>query len=138
MQAVSLRGSGLKGGTSKSVDLPIVAGLGGRNFIVISIVGMLIATAKIFVPCKRFNLTMTSTTTVFRNGLIFTGREDATSPVERDIVVAIKNDSIIFVGNETDVQAEQIMQERDVVVVDLQSRSLLPGLIDRSVRSSCV
>ena len=47
MQAVSLRGSGLKGGTSKSVDLPIVAGLGGRNFIVISIVGMLIATAKI-------------------------------------------------------------------------------------------
>lgn len=81
---------------------------------------------------------MTSTTTVFRNGLIFTGREDATSPFERDIVVAIKNDSIIFVGNETDVQAEQIMQERDVVVVDLQSRSLLPGLIDRSVRSSCV
>ena len=74
---------------------------------------------------------MTSRTTIFRNGLIFTGKESASSPTKSGMVVAIKGDRIVHVGSEMDTESKKFFDEKDARVVDLKGRSLLPGLIDR-------
>ncbi|MHA2211774.1 MAG: amidohydrolase family protein [Candidatus Thorarchaeota archaeon] len=65
----------------------------------------------------------TSPDTIIHNGDILT-MEEFPEQVE---ALAIKDDSILFVGNESDILE---MAGPDTVIIDLEGRTLLPGFID--------
>src|SRR3954466_6541461 len=61
--------------------------------------------------------------TVFENARIYTGHE------ARDGVIAVADDRIVFVG-ESGGGSWRALVSADANVVDLQGRTIIPGLID--------
>lgn len=70
--------------------------------------------------------------TVFRNGLVFTGQEDASIPTWSGTLVVVEGDCIVAVDDEDSVASQRLLQDSNINIVDLQGRSLLPGFVDRS------
>lgn len=78
---------------------------------------------------------MMGPTTVFFNGLVFSGTVDGnnrTTQAQIDHVVAVRDDSIIYIGHKNEEQSRRLLQGKENELVDLKGRSLLPGLTDRS------
>jgi len=70
---------------------------------------------------------MPGSKTVFRNGIIFTGSSNASAAEKQAVIV--EDGEIAFVGSENASEIDDAL-EAGAQVVDLNDRSLLPGLVD--------